>query len=407
MTSRLLDISRLISRIGRGPLTGIDRVELAYMSEFLGRDEPAFFLCRLPKSYAVLDQVAGQRIFDRISGNQDWGKRGWARWFSIRSNATHQKAIRDVWHAAVFRCSPRRLRARLGALFPSGVSYFNVGHSNLRKVVFDAVQSLPISKIIVLIHDIIPLTSPEFSTPENTKRFGSDLRRVAKRADLVIYNSQETQRVAEALFAGWGKVPEGIAAHLGSDMSQIGQVFDAASEKPSFVILGTIEPRKNHELLLSIWQGFVRDLDPKDVPTLHIVGRRGWNNDRIFNILDRDPMMNTHVFEHLDMPDSDVQKLLAQSWALLFPSLAEGFGLPLIEAARSGVPIICGENAIYREILGDYPLYLNVDNSYLWSQRILGRAGRKRESEAERQMRGGTVKIPTWDAHFDRIFRFV
>jgi len=91
----------------------------------------------------------------------------------------------------------------------------------------------------------------------------------------------------------------------------------------------------------------------------------------------------------------------------LFPSHVEGFGFPLIEAASMGTPIICGENAIYHEILGDYPLYLNVDNSYLWAKEILERAGRERESEADRQVRAKSITLSSWSTHFDQIFRLI
>ncbi|MBZ0130333.1 MAG: glycosyltransferase, partial [Rhodobacteraceae bacterium] len=289
------------------------------------------------------------------------------------------------------------------------VTYVNVGHSNLRAQVFAAVKSHEKSHIIVLIHDIIPLSYPEYSRPEATARFGADMVRVARLADGVIYNSAATRAEAEQTFAGFGRVPPGMVAHLGLDQDFISQDhrFAAASERPRFHIVGTIEPRKNHMLLLQIWREMLRELPASEVPELHIIGRRGWNNDNVFKILDADPMMGHQVFEHNSMTDAQLGRALASSWGLLFPSHAEGFGLPLIEAAARGIPILCGENTISREVLGDYPLYLNVDNSYAWRQGILGRAGRKRESEADRQTRGGTVSIPDWPSHFDRIFRFI
>ncbi|NOX73963.1 MAG: glycosyltransferase family 4 protein [Alphaproteobacteria bacterium] len=407
MKPRLLDISRLISREGLGPHTGIDRVELAYFREFLRGDAPVYFLCRLPKSYVVLDRTGGQKTFDRIIGEANWSTRGLARIILPKSNPAHQAAVSGVWRLAIAKSSGRGLRKALVALFGNGVSYFNVGHSNIRQEVFDAVDAVRISGITVLIHDLIPLTYSSFSTPESTEKFTNLLKLTSELATRVIYNSKATQREAEAEFAKLGRVPPGVAAHLGVDLVSIPNIGEGTGEKPAFVVLGTIEPRKNHLLLLEIWQRFAKTLSPQDIPELHIIGRRGWNNGKVFSILDGDPMMGAQVFEHSNLPDEAVQTRLAQCRALLFPSFVEGFGLPLIEAASLGVPIICGENDIYREILGDYPLYLNVDNSYLWEKEILERAGRNRESEAERQARAGSVKIPTWDEHFDRIFRFV
>lgn len=409
MTARLLDISRLVSRAGSGPLTGIDRVERAYLQEFLKRPEPVFFLCRTPRSFALLDRAGGRAMLDRFDGRVGWGRRGLVRLLAPGLADGVQRAVADVWRLAMRRCTGSMLGHEIGDLAGGPVTYVNVGHSNLRAQVFEAVKSHEKSRIIVLIHDIIPLSYPEYSRPEVTKRFRADMVRVARLADGVIYNSAATCAEAEEAFAGFGNVPPGIVAHLGLEAEFItqDQGFTTASESQVFHIIGTIEPRKNHLLLLEIWREMLRDLPPGKVPELHIIGRRGWNNENVFKILNDDPMMGHKVFEHNSMSDQQMRHALASSWGLLFPSHAEGFGLPLIEAAACGIPIFCGENAISREVLGDYPLYLNVDNSYAWKQGILGRAGRTRESARDRQARGRTVSIPDWPSHFDRIFRFI
>ncbi len=319
----------------------------------------------------------------------------------------HRSAMVNLWQSASTRCRAANISPCIQATFPDGVQYFNVGHSNLRQEVLAAVRANPASSITVFIHDVIPVSYPEYSRPEVTKRFSEDLQRVSEMSDIVIYNSRGSRSETETLFSGFGRVPASVVAHLGTDDLPNGQLYENATENPEFVTLGTIEPRKNHAMLLEIWQGFVRNMKPGEIPKLHIIGRRGWNNASVFNMLDTDPTLRNHVFEHNDLADEAVDRLLAHSWGLLFPSFVEGFGLPLIEAARHGVPILCGENDVYREILGDYPLYLNVDNSYAWSQGILERAGRQRESEVERQVRGRSVKLPDWKGHFDRIFRFV
>ena len=406
MTHRLLDISRLISRVGLGPPSGIDRVEHAYFREFLRREGRVHFLCRLPRSYAVLDRQAGQVLFNKINGVEPWGSRGIAGFILPRMTALQQRVVADVWRLAGTKCSSRDLSRCFPRIFSEGLQYFNIGHSNLRPVVFEALEKVAGSKITVFVHDIIPITHPEFSRPEVCARFTADMLRVGRLADRVIYNSQATRDAAEAWFAQVGPVPEGLVAHLGTEDAPP-PVFRAESARPQFITIGTIEPRKNHAMLLRIWQRLHRALPAGEVPLLHVAGRRGWKNREVFHMLDNDPMMGVSVFEHNDLSDDALQALLAESRALLFPSHVEGFGLPLVEAARLGVPVICGENAIYQEILGDYPLYLPVDNPYAWEKEILERAGRLRESEAERQVRGRSVALPDWNGHFDRIFRFV
>jgi glycosyltransferase involved in cell wall biosynthesis len=408
VTPLLLDISRLVSRAGTGPLSGIDRVERAYIRAVMAQAREVYFLVRLPRAYAVLDRKGGQAILDRIEGRAPWGGRGLYRILS-RLPEARQRALADVARLAVSRGSVRQLKAMLRRVGPSGLTYLNVGHSNLRGVVFDAVKQHEASRVVVLVHDVIPITSPDYSRSEVAARFIQDMKRVAARADAVIYNSQATREEAEAVFRGWGRVPECIVAHLGAGPDWAdGPVSPvSAAEVPHFITIGTIEPRKNHALLLDIWRDMERTMPEDGIPVLHIVGRRGWNNEDVFRILDDDPMMGCHVFEHGDMSDQACRDLLATSRALLFPSRVEGFGMPLLEAARLGVPILCGENALYREFLGDYPLYLNVDNSYSWKKEILERAVRNRESEAVRQARSRSVELPDWQSHFDRIFRFI
>lgn len=399
----------MISRVGRGPATGIDRVELAYFKELLTRRTPIFFLSRIPRGYVILDRTGGEVILNKIKAITPWGSRDLLSRFSRRQTEVQHQCQSDLRRLSVGKCVSWQLRKLMSRFFPNGVDYFNVGHANLRAEVFGSIQALQNSKIIVLIHDFIPIDYPEYSRPEVVARFETDMRRVSGHADCVIYNSEWTKACAEKHFSDWNRIPKSVVAHLGikNSFNSGKQLCENIDENPNFVVLGTIEPRKNHGLLLQIWQDYQNDPSIEDIPTLHIIGTRGWNNDSVFKILDDDPMMGHTVIEHNNLDDPAVRQLLQKSWGLLFPSAVEGFGLPLIEAAQLGVPIICGENAIYREILGDYPLYLNVDNSYAWRQGILERAGRKRESEAAGRARAQTVVIPDWKSHFDQIFRFV
>ena len=404
----LLDISRLVSRAGGGPFSGIDRVERAYLRAFLDREAEVYFLTRLPRAYGVLDRAGGAAFLEKLEGRALWGRPGL---YTLLSGIPpeRKRVIADVARLSVARGMARHLKDMLKRVTPGPVTYLNVGHSNLRQQVIDAVKQHEEGRFIAFVHDIIPIISPEFSRPEVAARFTQDMSRIALNADGVIYNSDATRQSTERYFADIGRVPPAVVAHLGAgpDWADAPVTSHGADPKPYFVTVGTIEPRKNHVLLLATWQDFVKTLPQNEIPALHIIGKRGWQNEDVFRILDTDPMMGVHVFEHGDMGDEEARNLLARSRGLLFPSHVEGFGMPLIEAARLGVPILCGENALYHEFLNDYPLYLNVDNSYVWKKEILERAGRNRESEAVRQARSRLVELPDWHGHFDRIFRFI
>ena len=79
------------------------------------------------------------------------------------------------------------------------------------------------------------------------------------------------------------------------------------SEKPYFVVLGTIEPRKNHKLLLDIWERMHLKMDESRIPELRIIGARGWRNEEVFNRLDHSPMMGRTVFELGPLSDRDAK----------------------------------------------------------------------------------------------------
>src|ERR1700710_674754 len=97
------------------------------------------------------------------------------------------------------------------------------------------------------------------------------------------------------------------------------------SDRPYFLCVGTIEPRKNHLLLLHLWRRMVA-LHGNRAPRLLIVGKRGWENENVLDLLDRCPALRGHVIELGTVPDSKLTALLRGAQALLMPSFAEGFG---------------------------------------------------------------------------------
>jgi glycosyltransferase involved in cell wall biosynthesis len=114
-----------------------------------------------------------------------------------------------------------------------------------------------------------------------------------------------------------------------------------------FVVCGTIEPRKNHLLLLNLWREMAKQ--SKDLPTLVLVGKRGWNAEAVIGILERSRDISRHVVEVSGLSTPALKRLMDNATALLAPSLSEGFGLPVSEAAATGLPVIAADIEPYRE----------------------------------------------------------
>lgn len=400
--ARLLDLTRLVSRVGHPVLTGVDRVEHAYMTRLLTGDVPLFGLVATSAGQALLDREGVAALARRLAGTEPWGKPDLIARLSRSLTEARRAAEADVRRLAVAHGIAPRLGSVLRRYLPPGTSYLNTGHSNLSDAAFRGLRAVPGLRIAVLIHDTIPLDYPQFTRPGIAEVFAAKLRRVSARADLVIYNSGQSQRDAERHFSGWGRVPDGLVAHLGVDLPCGDTSAGALPDRPYFVSLGTIEPRKNHTLLLDIWDRFRARLPAAAIPGLQIVGARGWMNAAVFARLDALPP-DGPVRERGAIPDAALVPLLRGAAGLLSPSLAEGFGLPLVEAAGLGVPILCNTLAVYREFLGDYPVYANVSDSYLWEKQLLLLAGKQKTVRQMGGVTGKTLALPSWNGHFNLV----
>lgn len=400
--ARLLDLSRLCSRAGRIP-TGIDRVELAYLNAFLAGSVPVYGLVQTAWGYLLLDKDGCRSLRDRIEGRLPWGSADLLSRLRFGLTPDRQRSEADLRRIAIARTLPLGLPYMLRRYVPQECRYVNVGHANLSARVLGAVKASLRARVAIMVHDTIPLDFPHYQRAGTVERFRGMLRRVQKHADVVLCNSAQTEGDVMRHLSANGRIPDTVVAHLGLAALAHGlePVWPTGFDRhrPYFVTVGTIEPRKNHMFLMNLWAEMQATLPEAAVPQLLICGGRGWNNDVMFARLDTDPMMGRHVFELSGQSDDQIAGLLSHAHGALFPSHAEGFGLPPAEALGLGVPVICNSLEIYREILGDYPVYASVQDSYLWKQEIQKLAARQWNGQSRRV----SFQPPSWDAHFNKV----
>jgi glycosyltransferase involved in cell wall biosynthesis len=95
--------------------------------------------------------------------------------------------------------------------------------------------------------------------------------------------------------------------------------------------------------------------------------------------------------------------VLGRARALLFPSHAEGFGIPLVEALVAGIPVIASDLAVFREIAGSIPELLPLDDQDTWIAALTDYASENSVRREEQLVRLKGYAAPTWSAHFDKI----
>ncbi len=383
-----LDVSRLLFQIFRGRLTGIDRVEIAYAEQMLA-------LAPERVRFVAFDYWRGRfrRLNQRLV-TEMIGELGPA-WARGEMRALGRRALGELARSQLL--APALARQSGGAR----PVYVNVSTHPLQCI-------KPVGRLLTgtgalfvpLVHDLIPLELPEYVP----SAWAGDLRRrlatIDAYADGVIANSQAT---AEALRPYMPLMPL-AALPLGINPRAPGMV--PAEERPYFVMLGTIEPRKNHLLILQLWRQMVEEMGER-APRLYVIGQRGWDNEQVIDLLERSRLLRGHVIETGMIPDGEMAARVKGARALLMPSFAEGYGLPVAEALAMGVPVLCSDIAAHREVGQAVPDYLNPVDGLGWRAMIDAYATPGSPARAAQLARLGTWRAPDWRAHVAGALAFI
>jgi glycosyltransferase involved in cell wall biosynthesis len=390
----LLDVSRFLGCPRRRAPSGIDRVEVAYARRWLAAPQDAVtFVARAPRGgYAALPRG----IVADLAGQLH------AAWSGGADAAAARRAALRTGLLALARLSIGRGRSRLDATLARErrSAFLLVSHRLMEEPgPIDALRRAG-AAFVPLVHDLIPATHPEYARPGVAMQHLQRLATVAALADGIIVNSSATAAVLKPHLVRQASRPPVLVAPLGIDRMRPDP--EAGGGTPYFVAIGTIEPRKNHMLLLHLWRDFAAKWGPA-APRLVLVGRRGWENENVLDLLDRCTLLRGLVEEAGSLSDPEVAGLLAGSRALLFPSFAEGYGLPLAEALALGAPAICSDLPALREVGGAVPEYLDPLDGAGWRRMVLDYAAPGSRSRAAQVARLAQWSAPRWDDHFTAV----
>ncbi len=371
----LIDTTRLLSRFIKGRLpTGVDRVCLAYIRRY---ESCARVFLHKGGIGGVLSQRASRDIFELLLDPA-------GDFFRVAGRLSTSLL-------------PRQLRNGERDCF-----LFNMGHSGLESRSYAQWLAGSRTRPIFMVHDLIPITHPEYCRSGEHLRHAARMKMALKSAAGIVANSKETLReLAEFADASGLAMPPAVAAPIGgADLP--GSSAPSPVAGPYFVMLGTIEPRKNHMMVLQVWRRLV-ETGGRAAPKLVLIGRRGWDCENVSYMLERCTSLKDFVTELPKCSDSELSCYLRHARALVFPSFAEGYGLPLIEALSVGLPVIASSLPVFREIAGVVPDYLDPLDGTGWLDAIRDytQPGSPRRAAQIKRMAGFTP--PDWRLHFDRV----
>jgi glycosyltransferase involved in cell wall biosynthesis len=225
-------------------------------------------------------------------------------------------------------------------------------------------------KVIFVVYDLLPVLRANCFPEELANIFGKWLATISEVADGAVCISRsvadellqwmQTQRPERQgpFRVGYFHLGADIEASLptAGDMSSLSATLDAIGRKPSFLMVGTLEPRKGHAQALD---AFERLWAQGVEACLLIVGGAGWKTGALAERIHAHSEYGRRLFWIEKASDEVLERLYRSATALLMASEGEGFGLPLIEAARHDMPIVARELPVFREIAGEHAFYFS------------------------------------------------
>ena len=255
-------------------------------------------------------------------------------------------------------------------------------------------------RVVPLLYDIIPLVLPHSFGPGFSQIYRKWLEETLGYSELAFSISRSTSED----ICNWANnvainCPDLYTIRLGDNLP----IFDTKPSRmtkdiktPFLLCVGTIEYRKNHRTLLDAYR-YLIDHHEYDVPLLVIVGRQGWLDYEIEHQIKHDPRLVDKVVVLSGLSDDDLAHLYQHAQITVFPSLYEGWGLPISESLAYGTPCIASGTSSMREISPNLVIHIPPLDTIGWAEAIKHLCENNVDREQLQKKIKAEYKVTSWN----------
>ncbi len=218
-------------------------------------------------------------------------------------------------------------------------------------------------KRVTFIHDLSPILYPQWHPVASVWAHRLALKSILQNAHLILTNSNFTQQEIKRVYPN---INAAIEVTLLASTQKPNQLVDDRIFKkhhiktPYFLYVGTIEPRKNIQVLLNAYTVFRKE-HPEKKTQLVLAGKWGWKQAQLLADIENNTFTNDIMLTGF-VSEAEKKALYQNALAFIYPSLYEGFGLPLLEAMENGCPVISSNTSALPEVGGSAALYFQPNN---------------------------------------------
>lgn len=218
----------------------------------------------------------------------------------------------------------------------------------------------PSMKRVTIIHDLTPILFPHLHRWHSQILQRIFLKRILKKADLIVANSANTKSDIANTYPSFANKTHRIYPGAPSCFKpkRDAELVATYIDSPYFISVGTLEPRKNIVVMLQAYDQFRKQGGNHK---LLLIGGKGWKSDAIFDAISNHPYRGD-IIQPGFVPTEHLPALYTAATALIYPSLYEGFGLPVLEAISCGTVPILANNSSLPEVGGACALYFETND---------------------------------------------